>query len=264
MKTYQGKRIWITGASAGIGAALACELSNRGAALILTSRNRGKLEQVSRRCGGPVSLLPFDLGDEMTCREAAARAESFYGGVDVFIGNAGVSQRSLFEQTDYDVIRRIISINLTANLVLVRSLLPAMKEQKEGGIVLVSSIVGKFGSPLRSIYSASKHALHGFAESIRGEVCHDNISVSVVVPGYVRTDISCHALAADGSPYNRLDPGQQSGIEPEQCAKAIVRGIEKKKHEIYVGINAKARAALFVSHFFPALFNRIVSRADVT
>jgi short-subunit dehydrogenase len=230
----------------------------------LTSRNRKKLEQVAQHCSGPISLLPVDLGDEIACRNAAAKAESFYGGVDLFIGNAGVSQRSLFEQTDFDVIRRIITINLTANLVLVRSLLPGMKERKEGGIVLVSSIVGKFGSPLRSIYSASKHALHGFAESIRGEVCHDNISVSVVVPGYVRTEISYHALAADGSPYNRLDPGQQSGMEPEQCAKAIVRGIERKKHEIYVGINAKAGAALFVSHFFPALFNRIVSRVDVT
>jgi short-subunit dehydrogenase len=264
VKTFREKRIWITGASTGIGAALAHELSNRGASLILTSRSRERLERVREHCNGPVSLLPFDLGDERTCRDAAERAETFYGGVDVFIGNAGISQRSLFEQTDYEVINRIISINLIANLVLVRSLLPGMKERKEGGIVLMSSIVGKFGSPLRSLYSASKHALHGFAESIQAELYQDNISVSVVVPGYVRTNISYHALAADGSLYNRLDPGQESGIGVEQCAKAILRGIEKQKQEIYVGINAKARAALVVSRFFPVLFNKIVSKADVT
>lgn len=264
---FSNKRVWITGASSGIGAALALQFNKLGAHTILSARSADKLEQVKASCDnseGKVVLLPFDLKNNYAVPDNAKKAERIFDGIDIVIANAGISQRSLFYETDFEVIDAILTTNLSSTLFLIRALLPGMRKQGSGTIGIVSSIVGRFGTPMRAVYSASKHGLHGFCESLAAEVYHDNISISLIIPGFVRTEISRHSLTGDGRTHGIMDANQSSGIAPEVCARRIVAGLRKKKKEIHVGLGGKGSASLFVHRFFPSLFRRIIRTAKVT
>jgi short-subunit dehydrogenase len=266
MKDVKNKTIWITGASSGIGAALAVELNKRGASLLLSARDEKKLGLVRESCANDsvkVEIVPLDLSRTEELPEEAERICSRAGRIDMFIGNAGVSQRSLFSYTDLDVIHTLVRTNLLANLILVKAVLPRMIEQQEGCIALVSSIAGKFGAPLRAVYSSTKAALHGFAESLAVEMWEKNVQVSVVVPGFVRTNISYNSLKGDGSRHRSMDRNQDRGVAPERCAKRIVDELLSGKREIYVGLNFKARMGLSVSRLFPNIFARIYRRIKI-
>jgi short-subunit dehydrogenase len=259
------KVVWITGASSGIGEALAVELAARGARLVLSARRAERLEAVRQRCGAErAAVLPLDVAEVASFEKAAARAEAIYGRIDVLVNNAGVSQRSLFAETGPDVIRRLVETDFLGPVLLTRAVLPGMVTRKSGYVVLVSSLAGKVGAPLRAAYAASKHALHGFADSLRAELWQHGIGVTVVAPGFVRTEISLNALEGDGRRHGSMDPAQASGVSAERCAMAIVRAVERERREVMVGLGRRGRLAMLARTFAPGLLARVLRGAQAT
>jgi short-subunit dehydrogenase len=260
---YQGKWVWITGASSGIGRGLAMELARRGASLVLSSRNRERLEELRRETGldGEHCLVaPLDVSD----REAIVRvAQEVLGRVpriDYLFNNAGVSQRGLIRDTSLEVDRRIMEINYFGAIALTKAVLPQMISQGGGHVVVTSSVVGKFGFPLRSAYAASKHALHGFFETLLVEEKKSGIGVTLLVPGHIVTDVSINALTAEGERYGKMDPGQARGMSVEKAVKQILRAVEKKKREVVVGrIDAWS---VYLKKYFPRLFFRLAGKVS--
>lgn len=255
-------RIWITGASSGIGEALAYELARRGARLVLSARNASRLEAVRDRCatGGRHEIVPIDLADHASIVTAAERTLSG-GAVDVLVHNGGISQRSLVKDTSIEVDRRIMETNYFGTVALTKAVLPSFLERRAGHFVVVTSLVGKIGTPLRSTYAASKHALHGFFDSLRAEVSQNGIKVSLVCPGFVATDISRNALTGDGSPQGTMDKATERGISAEECAKAIARVIEKNESEALIG--GKEVLGVYAKRFAPKVFEKLLERAKV-
>ena len=176
------KIVWITGASSGIGAELAKIYSHRGIKLILSSRNVRALERVKSKCYYPenIKILPVDLNDFYAAPALVKKAYNIFGRIDILINNAGVSQRSLIVDTQFDVLKKLIEINYLGTVALSRALLPFFLKQGFGHYVVVSSVMGKYGSPFRSGYSAAKHALHGFFDVMRMEHQKDNINVTII------------------------------------------------------------------------------------
>src|SRR5215471_15702107 len=214
---FQGQRIWITGASSGIGEALAHAFHRAGARLILSARREDELRRVQSQCGGKASakILPLDVTQTSELPQKATAALAMFSGIDILVNNAGVTQRSLVKDTEIAVYRKLMEVNFFGAVALTKTVLPSMTEKKAGHIVVISSLVGKFGTPLRSGYAAAKHALHGFFDSLRAEVSDSGIKVLLVCPGYIRTDISLHALRGDGSPHAKMDSGQARGMPVE-------------------------------------------------
>lgn len=252
------KTIWITGASSGIGEALSIELAKKNNTLIISGRNEGRLQNIRQICennGSKTQVIPFDLSNEEDVKQAAEKVLSLYPNIDVLINNGGISQRSLINETSSVVDRKIMEINYFSNIKLTKMALPYMLSNGGGQIAVTSSITGKFGFPMRSSYSASKHALHGFYETLRLEMKKENIAVNMICPGRIKTNISYHALNKEGKEHGKLDKGQKNGMTAEKCAKKIIRGMEKDKKEILVG--GKELIMVYLKRYFPALFYKI-------
>jgi short-subunit dehydrogenase len=252
-----GKVIWLTGASSGIGEALGRQLAERGASLVLSARRADVLEKVKVSCANPDRhlVLPLDMLAPETFSAAYQAARDRFGNVDVLINCAGMSQRGNAVDTDVKVDRHLMELNYFGPIALTKLVLPAMLACGDGQIVVISSLMGKFGLPARSAYSASKHALHGFFDSLRAEVAGQGVAVTVVCPGYIRTNASFNALEADGTPHNKMDKDIARGMAPEKCARQIVRAIERRRSEVYVA--RYENLGLYISRFAPALFRRI-------
>ncbi len=262
---FKGKTIWITGASSGLGEALAYAFSKEGAKLILSSRSRTKLVGVQKKClpsAQAVHVEPLDLEDLHSVKIAAQNVLERFPKIDILINNGGISQRSLVKNTGIEVDKRIMDINYLGTIALTKEVLPSMLMHKLGQIVVISSLVGKFGTPLRSSYAASKHALHGFFDSLRAETLNDNIKVTMICPGYIHTNISYNALVGDGSAQNTLDDAQANGMSPEKFSKKALHAIRKEKNEVYIG--GKERFGVYIKRFFPKLLNKIVAKVKVT
>ncbi len=262
--SFEGKTVWITGASSGIGEALAHAFDRRGARLILSARNEKKLQTVRAACGaaGDHLIEPLDLSRPETIGEKAARVLARVGQVDVLVNNGGVSQRSLVMDTSPEIERRIMEINFFGTVALRKCVLPAMLERKSGHIVVISSVVGKFGTPLRSTYAASKHALHGFMDALRAETWCDGLKITLICPGFIRTGISLNALTGDGTPHGSMDDGVLKGMAPDRCAEKILRALEKGKEEVIVG--GWETLGVYLKRFLPGVFNAVIRRARVT
>ncbi|MEM1128347.1 MAG: SDR family oxidoreductase [Bacteroidota bacterium] len=262
--TFAQQRVWLTGASSGIGRALALALSHRGARLVLSARRTEALEHVRAACAHPEhhQLLPFDLADLEALPNLAARAQQDGGAINVLIHCGGISQRALAQDTGFEVDRRLMNVNYFAPVILTKAVLPSMLARRQGHVIVVSSLVGKFGVPLRSGYAASKHALHGFFDSLRAE-CHDNgLRVTIACPGFIRTDISLHALTADGQPQGTMDQAQAGGMAPETCAEQILRAAEADRPEVYIG--GREVLGVYLKRLVPSLFYRFIRSAQVT
>jgi short-subunit dehydrogenase len=259
--TFQDRIVWITGASSGIGEALAYAFHQARARLILSARREDELKRVQAACGGEPNtrVLPLDVsrGDELAGKARAAL--SLFGGIDILVLNAGISQRSLARNTDESVYRRLMEVNFFGPEALTRALLPAMLEKKSGHIVVISSVAGKFGVPLRTGYSATKFALHGFYEALRAEETRNGISVTLVCPGYVHTGISVSALKGDGSKHAKMDPELEQGMPAEECARQILRGVARHKREIVVAA-PREKMLVNLKRFFPDLLARMTAR----
>jgi short-subunit dehydrogenase len=256
--TVEHRLVWITGASSGIGEALAYELSRRGAQLVLSSRREDALDEVRRGCARPDDhvVQPLDLADPASLRDAAATVEAEVGPVDVLVNNGGISQRGTAVETEMDVVRRIMEINFFGAVQLTKAVLPSMIERQRGHIAVVSSLVGKFGTPLRSSYAASKHALHGWFDSLRAEVHDDNVGVTLACPGFVKTNVASNALYPDGTPLG--DEAEEKGIPPADCATAIADAIEQNTAEFTIG--GWETVGVYMKRFVPALFRRFIRR----
>lgn len=230
---FEGKTVWITGASSGIGASLAREWSSRGANIILSGRDEARLAEVVADCGETL-LLPFDVRDDAALAEASAAAIAWKGGVDIAVANAGVSQRSQALKTDMSVYREIIDIDLTSQIAFAQGLIGHMAERGSGHLLFISSIAGKVGVPMRTAYSAAKFGLAGYADALRAELSQKGVSVHVIYPGSIATDVSRNALTADGSKRGRSDRVIDEGIRPQDAAKAMVDAVALGQREIIV------------------------------
>ena len=251
---FEGKTVWITGASSGIGEALAVAWSREGARLVLSARNAAELERVRRACNDPERhrVVPLDLTDTNAIVAAAQRV----GEVDVLVHSGGVSQRSFAAETDLATDRAIMELNYFGTIALTKAVLPSMLARKSGHIVPISSVIGYVGIPTRSAYSASKHALHGFFEALRAETAKDGIRITMVVPGYVRTKVSENALRGDGSRHGKLDDTHAKAMLPERAAEKIVDAVAKGRDEVRVG--GKEIWAVLLRRFLPGLTRRIL------
>jgi len=258
---FKDRRVWITGASSGIGEALAVAFHHAGTKLVLSARRIEELKRVQTLCGGEPNtrILPLDVTNAKELPEKTQLALSMFGGIDILVLNAGITQRSLTRETDESVYRRLMEVNFFASEAVARAVLPSMLAQKSGHMVVISSIAGKFGVPLRSGYSASKFALHGFFEVLRAEEEKNGIRVTMVCPGYIRTDISLSALKGDGGKHAKMDPGIEQGMPAAECATRILQGVRREKNEIIVGAK-RERGLVYLKRFFPDLLARMVSR----
>ena len=237
---FGGKRIWITGASSGIGAALARALAAEGAALVLSGRRRDALEAF----GGDSLALPFEATDMAALPGAVAAAWDWRGGVDMLINNAGISQRSLAIDTAPEVYERIIDVDLLAPIRLTQLVLPLMAERGAGHIVAISSVAGRLGPVLRTAYAAAKHGLIGYCDALRAEVeTAYGIKVTTILPGSVRTQVAANALQGDGSPRGISDANIEAGMDPAECARLILDALAAGTRELIVAEGAEAFAA---------------------
>jgi len=261
-KRFENKVIWITGASSGIGEACVYELSKQHAKLILTALEKDILQQVKEKClllgAKEVQTLPADLSRLETVEQLTEKAWNIFGTIDLIYNNAGISQRATTIDTSFEVMKKIMDVNYFSPVIITKTLLPKMIENGGGQIAVTTSISGKFGFPLRSVYCSSKHALYGFFETVASEYYHDNIRVTIVCPGRVQTNISFHALEKDGTPHGTLDPGQLKGVTAEQAAKKIIHAFERKKPEILVG--KSELLMVYIKRFFPKLCRKLTRK----
>ena len=208
---FVDKKVWITGASSGIG------------------EEPDELERAKKEAGNfkhEIKIIAFDLSDPKEVVATADKVVKDFGGVDFLFNNGGVSTRTMALDTLVEIDRKVMEINYFSGLILTKKLLPGMLERGFGHIIATSSISGKFGFPLRSAYAASKHALHGFYESVWTEYQDKGIRTTLICPGRVRTNISLHALDKDGKAYGKMSPGQQGGISPASAARQIIKAVQ--------------------------------------
>lgn len=234
---FSGQVAWITGASSGIGAALAQALAAGGTHVILSGRNAEALAEVAANCGDAL-VLPFEATNLAAAAAAADKAWAWAaarsGGLDILINNAGISQRSLAVDTDYAVYERIVAVDLMAPIALTQAVLGRMVARETGRIVMIASIAGKVGVPLRTAYSAAKFGLIGYANALRSEVSGQGLQVHVIAPGSVRTNVSRNALNADGSRRGVSDRGIDRGMDPAEAAATMLAAMAAGEREIIV------------------------------
>lgn len=249
------KVIWITGASSGIGRTTALRFAREKATLVLTALEEDLLQEVREEClkagAAGVALLPFDLSQTDRLDGLAEKAWDAFGHLDILYNNAGISQRGTAVETDMAVIRKVMDIDFYAPVILTKSILPKMIERGGGQLAVTTSINGMFGFPLRCAYSSAKHALYGFFETVAAENAADNIHVTIITPGRVRTNISLNALEKNGRKHGKMDAGQAKGITPEKAADKIVRAIAKQKREVLVG--SGELVMVYIKRLFPGL-----------
>jgi short-subunit dehydrogenase len=261
MSYFSKKNILITGASSGIGRALAIAMADKEVSILLAARNTEKLAQVQMEClkkGANCEIYLLDVSSEDSIRQFSEQVREKYAQIDVLINNAGISQRSQAEETALQVDRRIMEVNFFGQVHLTKQLWPLLCNSAHANIVLISSVVGTFGFPQRSAYSASKHALEGFFESWMLENTRNNIHFTTVSPGRIQTNISSAALKGDGSSHNKMDDGQLNGIPAEVCAAKIIAGIQKNKRKVY--IVQKEMILIVLRKLWPSLFIKLVKK----
>lgn len=238
---FQGQVVWITGASGGIGAALARQLAARGARLVLSARRAEALAAVKADCvsagleTGSVLVLPLDVVASDTMPAAVDAVLAHFGHIDLLINNAGISQRSLCLETEMDVYRTLFEVDVIGQIALTKQVLPHMVARGSGHLAVTASVAGKVGVPLRTGYCAAKHAVMGFFDALRTEVAHLGIAVTTIVPGFIRTDIARNALTGTGAPTGAADEDIDGGMDVEECAAAILQGFANGTDEIEVG-----------------------------
>lgn len=257
--------IWITGASSGIGEALCREYAKLGHNLVISARNESKLNELKAQLPDPtkVAVLPLDLANLERLSEIVEQANSFFTPVDRLILNAGLSQRSLVQESQLQVYRDLMEVNYFGNIALAHAQLKVFEKNNKGQFVVITSLVGKFGTPYRSGYSASKHALHGHFDSLRAELMMQdkNIDVTIICPGFVSTNISYNALGGSGSAIHTYDNSNANGLTPEDFARKAVPVIQARKYEALIG--GKETVGVYIKRFFPSVFAKMIAKAKV-
>lgn len=259
---YKDKIVWITGASSGIGEGLAYAFSREGARLAISARRADELARVKAACQGEVLTVPFDMLDETGRVGAVDTVLAHYGHVDIMVQNAGISQRALAKDTALTVDRAIMELDYFAVVALTKLILPSMIARGRGRFVVTSSVAGKFGVPLRSAYSAAKHALHGFFETLAVECSPYNIETTLLVIAGVQTPIAKYALKGDGSLWGKVDDVQMQGMGVDECARIVLDGVARGKREINILSQSTGRY-IFLKRFFPGLLHRLMVKTTL-
>lgn len=262
---FKDQVVWITGASSGIGEALALEFAARGSVVVLSARRQDALDAVKSRCDELAAtmekchVVALDVTDPAQISAAVNQVMERCGRIDLLINNAGISQRSSCITTEMSTYRALFEVDVFGQIELTKAVLPLMLKQGAGHIAVTASVAGKIGAPFRTGYCAAKHAMMGFFDSLRSEVSHQNIRVTTIVPGYIRTNISANAVAGDGSKFGKMDSNIRAGISAQECAKIIVNGMAKGKPEIAVGRGLEMHA-LWIKRLFPRLLFKMVNK----
>jgi short-subunit dehydrogenase len=268
MSSLKGQVIWITGASSGIGEALVYHLAHEGARLILSSRRKEELERVKGNCPqysqADIRILPLDLSESSTLKLTAEAATQIFGHIDILVNNGGISQRSMAKDTVLDVDRRLMEVDYFGTVALTKGLIPHFIQRKKGHFVVISSVMGIIGAPNRSGYSAAKHALHGFFDSLRAEMWKESkdIHVTIICPGWISTNLAMHALTGSGAELNDEDKRNSHGMSPESLATKIVSAIRKKKEEVYFG-GMTELTSIYLKRFMPGIFSKLVRKVKI-
>ncbi|MDO4579162.1 MAG: SDR family NAD(P)-dependent oxidoreductase [Acinetobacter sp.] len=259
-----GKVVWITGASSGLGKALAKECALQGADVILTARRYEELEKVRVTLLNPerhVSVCA-DITDESQVGHAYAQVLAAKGRIDWLINNAGLSQRALIQDTTMQTERAIMEVDYFSQVFLTKTVLPTFIAQKSGRIAFVSSVAGLLGTQYRASYSAAKAAIHMWANSLRAEVAQEGIEVSVIFPGFVKTNVSFNALNGEGKPQGHQDEAIENGLEPDLFAQTTVSALLAGEEYIVVG-GAKEKLGVWVSRLSPSTLYKMIRKMKV-
>jgi dehydrogenase/reductase SDR family protein 7B len=257
----KNKVVWITGASSGIGEALAYACADEGARIVISARREEELKRVAANCKTDqknILILPIDLENTLAIEDKVNQVVQQFGTIDILINNSGIGHRTKGVSTPTAIDRRVMEINFFGTVNLSKAVAKQMQKQKSGKLVVVTSIMGKYGMPLYTAYAASKHALYGYFESLRQELYVDNVKVLIVAPGFINTDVSTKLLREDGSAYGVKSDAQEKGMSASDCAKGIVKAIKSNRDHKYVG-----NYELFsvpVKQFFPKVFYWLMRR----
>lgn len=254
----KGNVVIITGASSGIGLALANELASRGAILSLAARNREKLEEMVKEYHGrnvQAIAVPTDVSKEEECRSLVRQTVDTFGRIDVLINNAGISMRALFEDVDLKVLRRLMDVNFWGTVYCTKYALPYLLQRK-GSVVGVISVAGYVGLPGRTGYAASKFAVRGFLDTLRTENLKKDLHVLVVAPGFTGTNIRNLSLTADGTPQGKTPRDEGKMMTAEEVARRIIRAVERRKRSLILTF-VEGKLTVFLNKFFPLLVDRL-------
>lgn len=257
---FKDQVVWITGASSGIGEAVALFMADDGAKLVLSARRRDELERVKQVIvdlgsnADNVMILPLDVTDEAAMPVAIDAVLEQFGRIDMLFNNAGISQRSLCVDTTMATYRKLFEVDFFGQIALTKLVLPIMIEQKSGHMVITSSVAGKIGVAMRTGYCAVKHAVMGFYDALRTEVDQYGIKVTSITPGFIKTNISVNAVKGDGEAFGKMDNDIAGGMEVGEAALVIMKGFKAGKYEIPVG-NGPEMTALKIKRFMP---NRLI------
>lgn len=255
------KVIWISGASSGIGEALAYACAAEGAQLVLSARREAELKRVAANCkmdSSKILVLPLDLEYTQNIDEKVNAVLQKFGRIDVLVNNSGMGHRSRIINTPTEIDRKIMEINFFGTIALTKAVTRIMQKQQSGKIVVVTSIMGKYGMPIYATYSASKHALNGYFESLRMEIHKDNIKVLLVCPGFINTDVDTKLLTETGKPYGIKSEMLKKGMPPTKCAHEIVLAIKSNAEHKYIG--GYEIFSVYVKQFFPQLFYKLMRK----
>lgn len=249
--SFDGKVVWITGASSGIGAALARAFALEGAQLVLSARRGEALSVLASTLPTSCLVVELDLTDEASLPAAAARAAAWKGRIDVLVNNAGISQRAKVLETSMDTARAVMAVNFFGAAALTAAVVPGMVARGEGQVVNITSVATYVAAPLRAYYSASKHALRAWSNTLRAELGGTGVDVTMVCPGYVRTGISRRALGGDGRALGSDDPQVAAGMDPEALAARVLPAIVARQREVYLG--GVEIFSIYLERFTPGL-----------
>jgi len=262
MPPYTGKTIVVTGASSGIGRALCLALAPQRPRLVLSGRDESRLQEASEACraaGAETITIRADVAVPEQCRELVARAVERFGGIDVLVNNAGIGMIARFEDVkDLSIFESVMRVNYLGAVYATWYALPELKKSR-GQIVAVTSLTGLTGVPYRTGYAASKHAMHGFFDSLRIELEPSGVSVTVAAPDYVLSEIQKRAFGPDGKPLGRSPLQEDKIMSAEACAAEIVRAMEKRQR-LWVG-SLRGRVGRWVRLLAPGLIDRVARKA---
>ena len=262
MINLRNKTVWITGASSGIGEALAYQFAQEGAKIVLSARRENELQRIAQATGlseKEVLVLPMDMLEFDKFPAKVQTVLGYFGQIDFIVQNAGVSQRSYVMDTQFKVYRDLMELDFFSVVAFTQALLPHLTERKAGHFVVISSIAGKIGVPLRGGYGAAKHAVIGFFDSLRAEIWRDNIYVTTICPGYIKTQISYNALDSSGNKYGKMDDNQAHGMTADVFAQKALKAIKTNKREVYIG-GAYEVFGVYLKRFLPSTVYRMVRK----
>ena len=264
VEDLNGKVVWITGASSGIGKAIAQQCAALGAQVVLTARRHEELENVRQSLTNPdqhISVIA-DITDESQVRHAYEQVLQQKGRIDWLINNAGLSQRALIRDTTMQTERAIMEVDYFSQVFLTKTVLPTFLAQKSGRIVFISSVAGLLGTQNRASYSAAKAAIHMWANSLRAEVADQGIGVSVIFPGFVQTNVSLNALNGEGKPQGHPDEAIENGLSAEDFAVQTVQALQNGEEYIVIG-GKKEKLGVLVSRISPKVLYKMIRKTKV-